>query len=179
MKPLHRKWDLFPPKRKIQALADRAWAIKGVHIRTREDGVGGEFSQMLSNLSLGANLMNQLARGTWGNTRQTARTLTLGRQLIVGQKTLTLQKTVMSQQAAFQATKNMTQNARPKLTNTISMTPIPDKHFKNWNCGYMQTMRSHAQSYPRKFPKKYGHQNQTGKEYLAGQNKGHMVNPNR
>ena len=76
----------FSPKRQIQTRTDRAGAIKGVHIRIREDGVVGEFSQMLPNLSLGRNLMNQLVRGTGENTRQTERTLTLGRLLIVGKK---------------------------------------------------------------------------------------------
>ena len=82
-------------------------AAKGCQIKIKEGGVGEELSQTLSNVALGANILNHLLR-SWGPRVKTiAGQLTLGRLLIVGDKGLALQKSIAAQKAEYEATGNI------------------------------------------------------------------------
>ena len=138
-------------------MTDKTGEVKGPpHVRIREDGAGCEFSQMISNFCLGADLMNQLFRGEGGNARHAARTLTLGRNLIVGQKTLTLTKTVMSQQAAFQATKKHDAERMAEADKNSSKGANTRQAFQELKVGvYGDYAQSHAKL-PGRIPKNKG-----------------------
>ena len=121
--------------RKAQILHIKEGQVKGVRLRIIEDGVGREFSQLLPNLSLGTNLTNQLTMGKGEQTQRNGRQLTLGRLLIVGQKAVTIQKTIISQQAAYHATKKHDAQRMAKADQTNSKDNNERQTFteqKNW-----------------------------------------------
>ena len=61
-------------------------AVKGVQVRIREGGSGNELSVVIATISIGANMLNKLAKETGPNMKAIARKLTKGRLVIIGDK---------------------------------------------------------------------------------------------